>query len=241
MKNFKNYFASFLRLIYVKNIDYKNTPIIINNFNRLSTTVQLIDALKQRDYKNIHILDNQSTYPPLLEFYKKKTCKVHFLKKNYGSKALWKSGLWLQFITGYYVYTDSDVVPIEACPNDIIAYFYNLLEKYPNVHKVGFSLKIDDLPSHFSCREDVLKWEKKFYNKEIESNVFEAPIDTTFALYRPYSKRGRRDGTSKMLRTGFPYQLKHLPWYLDSNKLSEEELYYVKTTSQPTHWTLKLK
>lgn len=92
MKNFKNYFASVLRLIYVKNIDYKKTPIIINNFNRLSTTVQLIDALKQRGYNNIHILDNQSTYPPLLEFYKKRLAKFTFSKKIMVQRRFGKAG-----------------------------------------------------------------------------------------------------------------------------------------------------
>lgn len=241
MKTIKNYIASFLRMIYIKKIDYKNTPIIINNYNRLSTTIKLIESLEKRGYINIHILDNQSTYQPLLEFYKTTPYKVHFLKKNYGAKALWESGLWWKFVTSYYVYTDSDVVLVEACPDDFIEYFHFLLEKYPKVHKVGFSLKIDDLPNHFNNKTEVIKWESKFYIKKIENNVFVAPIDTTFALYRPYSKRGSRDGSTKMLRTGYPYQLKHLPWYLNNADLSEEELYYINTTSQSTHWTQKLK
>lgn len=241
MKVLKNHVASFLRIIYTKKINFKNTPIIINNYNRLTTTVKLIYALEKRGYKNIHILDNQSTYPPLLEYYSKTSYKVHYLKKNYGAKALWKSGLWWEFINSYYVYTDSDVVPVDECPDDFIEYFYALLKKYPQVHKVGFSLKIDDLPDYYKNKKEVIDWEKKFYTKLKEENVFVAPIDTTLALYRPYSKRGSRDGSSEMLRTGFPYQLKHLPWYLDDNNLSEEDIYYINTTSQATHWTHKLK
>lgn len=39
-------------------------PVIINNFNRLTTLKQLTKALVDRGYTNIYILDNASTYPP---------------------------------------------------------------------------------------------------------------------------------------------------------------------------------
>jgi len=113
MKKFKNITANLLRFLFGKvPKDFKNIPIFINNYNRLTTTTLLINSLQKRGYNNIHILDNKSTYPPLLEFYKTTNCKVHFLKKNYGSKAYWKSNLWLSYLNSHFVYTDSDVVPL---------------------------------------------------------------------------------------------------------------------------------
>lgn len=44
-----------------------------------------------------------------------------------------------------------------------------------------------------------------------------------------------------MLRTGHPYQLHHLPWYINSNNLDKEETYYIQSTTQSTHWTAKNK
>ncbi|WP_010182159.1 hypothetical protein [Aquimarina agarilytica] len=203
----------------------------------MSTTKKLIESLEKRGYTNIHILDNDSTYAPLLEFYKTAPYKIHFLKKNYGYKAFWKSGLWLKFVRSNYVYTDSDIVLNENCPDDFLEYFYKLLKKYPKAHKVGFSLQIDDLPDTFKHKDKVIDWESKFFEKEQEPNVFIAPIDTTFALYRPFSKKGPRDYSILVLRTGKPYQAKHLPWYINSNSLDEEEQYYVNSLKTKTHWS----
>ena len=239
MKKLKNKVASILRIFSKEPTNFKAIPVFINNYNRLTTLTKLIDALVKRGYTNLHILDNQSTYKPLLEFYKNTPYKVHFLKKNYGEKAFWKSGLWLKYIGRYYVYTDSDVVPVEECPEDFLKYFYSLLIKYPDVHKIGFSLKIDDLPETFKNKKEVIAWEKIFYENSIQKNVFIAPIDTTFALYRPFSKRGSRDGKTPMLRTGFPYQAKHLPWYINSNRLNEEEKFYIDSLKTETHWSSK--
>ena len=238
MKNFKNSIANILRFLFSKKPkDFKTIPIFINNYNRLTTTSLLIDALQKRGYSNIHILDNQSTFPPLLEFYKTTDCKVHYLKKNYGSKAFWKSNLWLQFLNSYFVYTDSDVVPIKSCPDTILEHFYTLLKKYPEAHKVGVSLKIDDLPDTFALKDKVIEWESKYFTKEMEPNLFIAPIDTTFALYRPFSKAGKRDYSTLVFRTGAPYQAQHLPWYINNDNLDEEETYYLNSLETRTHWS----
>ena len=54
--------------------------------------------------------------------------------------------------------------------------------------------------------------------------MFKAPIDTTFAVYKPYFKGEFIDIQQLYLRTGFPYSVRHLPWYVDNNNLTEEEL-----------------
>ncbi len=218
-------------------LDFKKIPIIINNYNRVTTLKQLIDDLEARGYYNIHIIDNNSTYPPLLEYYKTCEYKVHRLKQNIGFKALWKSGLWYKFIRGYYCYTDSDLSIDEACPDNFMEVFFKLLQKYPEVFKVGFSLKIDDLPHEYNRKQEVIGWESRFYKQEKEPNVFIAPIDTTFALYRPFARRGKRDGSDEILRVGPPFQCRHLPWYINSEEPSLEEKYYMDSVKKITHWT----
>ena len=49
--------------------DYKQTPIIINNFNRLDFLRRLIERLERDGYRNIYIIDNASGYDPLLAYY----------------------------------------------------------------------------------------------------------------------------------------------------------------------------
>lgn len=236
-KSFQPKLRKFLERSFGKKpMDLKKIPIIINNYNRVTSLDKLIKDLEKRGYYNIHIIDNKSTYPPLLEYYENCKYKVYRLKKNIGYKALWRSGIWYKFIRGYYCYTDSDLSLVEECPDDFMQKFYDLLKKYPEVFKVGFSLKIDDLPEHYSRKEEVLAWESNYFKQEKEKDVFIAPIDTTFALYRPFARRGKRDGSDEILRTGFPYQCRHLPWYVNSTDPGEEELFYIKSLSKPTHW-----
>lgn len=236
-----NYYYFMKGMLYPSRITSgKDIPIIINNFNRLTTLRQLIESLVERGYDNIHIIDNASTYPPLLEYYKTCPYKVYMLKENLGFKALWKSGLYKKLCKDYYVYTDSDVVPIKECPSDFIDHFLSHLKKYPFARKVGFSLMIDDLPEHYELKDKVIDWEKNFYVHPINDELFRAPIDTTFALYRPFVGLSRSRQV-EAYRTAHPYQAHHLPWYNDSQHLSDEEQYYINNSKGQTAWTSKSK
>jgi hypothetical protein len=219
-----------------KIVDFKAIPIIINNFNRLTYLKALIEALERMGYRNIYIIDNASTYAPLLQYYDNIPYTVFRLKENIGYLALWKTSIYKKFINDYYIYTDSDVVPVEDCPHDFAEVFVNVLRKYKFAKKVGFALKLDDLPESYHLKSEVIKWESQFYNQQIEPLIFKAPIDTTFALYRPRAKGGRNDNFLNF-RTASPYIARHMPWYIDSNNLDKEELFYIKHCKTSTHWT----
>lgn len=70
------------RFLGVKRINYKDIPIIINNYNRLEMLTKLIHGLENKGYHNLYIIDNQSTYPPLLEYYTKIPYPVYMLNKK---------------------------------------------------------------------------------------------------------------------------------------------------------------
>ena len=222
-----------------KPLDTLRIPIIINNRNRLSFLKTLIHSLESRGYTNIYIIDNASSYPPLLNWYEKECAyKVYRLNQNLGHLALWKSGIIKQFRKDYFVYTDPDVVPDENCPADFMEVFLSILKKYPFIEKVGFALKIDDLPDSFDKKKEVTDWEQQFWRRRIENNLplYKAAIDTTFALYRPYYLLGG-NLHSPHIRVGEPYVAKHLPWYSDSAHLLEEDIYYIQHSETFTHWT----
>ena len=217
------------------NVDYFNIPIIINNFNRLEYLLKLINSLEIRGYTNIHILDNHSTYPPLLEYYKLCPYNVYRLNKNVGYKAIWETGLYEIFKHNYYVYTDADMQIDEACPNNFMEHFVKILKRYSSVQKVGFGIRINDLPDEYLNKEKVLKWESRFWENEVAPGIYRASIDTTFALYRPYCK-GVADIHHKVFRTGHPYIIRHLPWYNNMEDINEE-LYYLNSIQTSTHWS----
>lgn len=210
-------------------------PIIINNYNRYTFLLQLISWLEKNNYTNIVILDNDSTYPKLLEYYKSTKHKVIFLKKNVGYKALWQTPVFDEFKNSFYVYTDPDVAPNENCPADVVFKLYLVLEKYNSIEKCGPALDIDNIPDVYDNKKQVIDWEKKHWEEKVEADVYNAPIDTTFALYRPFAM-GEAE-ICKAYRLGGKYTFLHLPWYLNTDNLPEEEMFYKNSINKnQSHW-----
>ena len=213
-------------------------PIIINNFNRLNCLRQLVNFLIQNGYKDIHVLDNHSSYPPLLEYYNKIPARVHYLGHNYGHLALWRSGLHKKLCKGFYVYTDPDILPDPSCPPDFLNYFLKQILKYRYKEKIGFSLCIEDLPDNYDKKKEVIAWEEAFWGKKLNEELYDAPIDTTFALYKPFTNGNL--WVQNAIRTGKPYIARHLPWYENSAELGEEEKFYRNTLREgASHWIKK--
>jgi hypothetical protein len=234
----RNYCISVIKnlLFRPKKTDYKNIPIIINNRNHYDYLLRLIQFLEKCGYNNIILLDNASTYPPLLEYYNSTKHRVIRLNENIGHMALNNCSLWQEVKNNYFVYTDPDVVPIDECPENFLEYFVSIMEKDIFLQKVGFSLKIDDLPDCYDKKEKVIGWENQFWNIKNNDGNFIAPVDTTFALHRPGVKVSFLSGNIKHCRTKYPYTARHLPWYEDSNKLSENMAYYYKYAEKGNNW-----
>ncbi|MGE0770990.1 MAG: glycosyltransferase family 2 protein [Cyclobacteriaceae bacterium] len=214
-----------------KFLTVESIPIIINNFNRVTFLQQLILSLEQVGIRNIVIIDNHSDYPPLVQYYSSLDYPIIRLSQNLGHLALWRSGLYKKFKWNYFVYSDADVVPDELCPADFLQHFIEILRRNPRLEKVGFGIRIDDLPAHFQLREEVCNYEKRYWNQPVEDGLFDAPIDTTFALYKPFCDlRNGHAFTLRAYRTGTPYVLRHLPWYVDTANPGIEELHYIATS-----------
>lgn len=221
------------------NINYCfNIPIIINNRNHLTYLKQLIASLEKRGYRNIYIIDNDSDYGPLLEFYKVSPYKVFFLGKNVGFCALWDTEVFDYFKDSYYVYTDSDMELVDECPADFLVVLQYLLNKY-SLGKIGLSLVTEDLPEHFANRDHVKEWESKFQEVKVESLAYQAMVDTTFALYKP--NHFGDAGMLRALRTSHPYSIRHLPWYENTSLLSDEQKYYYENAKTSSHWSSKIR
>lgn len=201
------------------NNDFYSIPIFIISYNRTETLNLCLNKFLADGYKNIVILDNHSTDEKHIDFLKGVPVKVCWLKKNYGPKVLWECGLFNDLIEHeYYVLTDPDVLPIKNSPGNYIEKFYKILRQYPEKTKVGFSLKLDDLPEDYIYKWDIIRFESFYWQKKLSfegMTIYDAPIDTTFALYRPGITRLKKnfyDG----IRTGYPYVARHLGWYIDS-------------------------
>lgn len=215
--------------------DIRNIPVIINNRNRYRYLLELIEWLESNGMQNIVILDNDSTYPPLLEYYETTAHKLIRTGKNGGPFAVWTTVELEPFLRDYYIYTDADVLPDKTAAFDSIALMYKRLRKDISIDKIGFALRIDNLPDNFKLKMVVIEWESQFWKEKLDDNFFRAKVDTTFALYAPYARGG---GECKALRTNFPHVALHMPWYENSaNPHPEDEYYRANSEPSNSHWT----
>lgn len=213
------------------------TPIFVICRDKVSQLRQLVEWLESSGYSNITLVDNDSSYAPLLEFYETTPHRVVRHSDNRGPhKAVWGSDLVPQLAASkYYVVTDSDVIPEPECPADALHYFHFALSRYPDYIKAGFSLRVDNIPDHYLLANEVRIWEKRFWSRKLEAGLYHAVIDTTFALYRPDSQFEY----SPSIRTGRPYWARHDPWYSDSDHPTPEEQYYRDHAKDGVaHWDL---
>lgn len=214
---------------------WKQTPVFIISRDRVNDLKKIIKWLENIGMTNITIIDNDSLYPPLLDYYSDLNYQIIRTRRNVGHKVAWQEGIVKTLVPNdFYILSDPDVVPSNNCPSDVIEHLYRLHIKYGSYKKIGLGLKIDDLPNHYKLKDKVLEWEKQFWKNELEPNIFEAGVDTTFALYKPYTYHYFLHPS---IRTGEPYTAMHMPWYIDSNKISEEETFYrLRANQDITSW-----
>ncbi len=208
-------------------------PVFINCRDRLTPLAELVAWLERAGQEEIYLIDNDSAYEPLLEWYERTPHAVIRLGENIGHFALWKADDVFDLTRGRkFVYSDPDVVPDPHCPLDAIARFDELLERFPKLNKAGFGLRIDDIPDWYPHRDAVITWEEQQWRWPVGRGAYFAAIDTTFALYR--AGAGARPADA--IRTGPPYVARHTSWYVNPDELSEEEAFYRDRASASTNW-----
>lgn len=192
-------------------------PVYINVRDRVTDLRKLVAWLERAGREHIVLLDNASTYEPLLDYLSQTPHEVIRLGRNYGSRALWNADL----TPGeWFVYTDPDVVPIEDCPPDAIDHLRDALERFgPGHTKAALGLYLADLPPTMPSFE----WECSLVSadREIAPGLYGSLVDTTFAVYRPgegFAYEG--------IRCGWPYQARHTSWYV--TEPGEEDRYYLE-------------
>ncbi|HET7673318.1 MAG TPA: hypothetical protein VFK11_02280 [Candidatus Saccharimonadales bacterium] len=199
-----------------------NIPTFIICRDRVEPLNKLVEWCEKEGLENIIFIDNDSTYPPLLDYYSRTPYEVIRLNHNVGYLSPWMTGVVDIYAKDKpYIVSDADVVPIDEA-HGAVKLFCRLLNDYPEYSKAGFGLKIDDIPESYEPRDYVVAWEKKFWEKEVEKDVYDADIDTTFALWR----QNLQHTYGPSLRTGGKYIARHVTWYMNSKHPSEEMRYY---------------
>lgn len=218
--------------------DPRDIPVVIIVRDRVSALQRLVHRLEWAGQRRIILLDNSSTYPPLLTYLAQSPHQVVRTGRNDGPVSPWSSSV-LANHGGHFIVTDPDMVPEDACPNDFVAVLLETIQRAPpHVKKVGLSLRIDDLPRN-PVADHVRAHESRFWRKTIGVGTrgelwYDAEVDTTFAIYAP--RRGYDGGGTPAIRLGPPYTMHCDSWYMDPAALSEEERYYCEHASASSTW-----
>jgi hypothetical protein len=186
--------------------------------------VSTIDRLEKFSDIDIVLVDNESTYEPTVQYLSSTQHQVIYARENIGHLSPWRLGLVPK--NSRFAVTDPDVRVADDCPDDLFIVLNKVLDKWPNLLKAGVGLRIDNLPNHYFDKNHVIQHESQFWVDrlgEIDgTTVFSSAIDTTLALY----SRVENHSIWPAARLDYPYVAEHLAWYVDSNNLTEDEIYY---------------
>lgn len=218
----------------------KKIPIIIPVFNQLTYLKNLINWWRWYYPENpIYIVDNGSTYPPLLEFYKNmgdgNAVVFGFVENNFieNLKGILERSVHPKH--DYYVISDPDIMPHPSTPGNFLEVLQNKIEEL-NLHRAGFNLIIQDLPLNLNERNMIIHNEHELINgKQILEHGpwkgYKAPIDTTFCLYKTANggwsapMNGKDWGNCLRLFAAF-----HLGWHVDHDNLNPEMEFYFQNS-----------
>lgn len=209
-------------------------PVVIINRDLLTWPSKMVEDLKTFDnIGDIIIVDNQSTYEPLLEWYKTNPCEIIYSPVNYGQSVPWDLKLHHERSFNYYVVTDPDM-DLSETPKDSLTYLVQKMEEHPEYDRIGLTLSNYDLPEDSPYHFHVKTWQERSVPEDsIKNGLLTKQIfDTTFGMYnitRHFS------GTSCC--TQLPYGVKHIPWNITKDEIQNlkeknyEFYYYLKNAT----------
>jgi hypothetical protein len=230
----------------------KSIPVIINSFNQLHYLKNSIECFVKNGFKNIIILDNGSTYPPLINFYNQisvhsnenVTPLVLYYNANRGPRYFHQLEIFRQICPFIHIFTDPDIGFDILAPN-YCSYLLELSHKY-KMFKVGSALRLptgDELkPDMYLStgrgneKMSVQEWESQFWLDEVEEGVFKAPIDTTLHLFNPEYFNNSTAFISGLRVALLGFQVKHLPWFKNDPVDIEEATFYKKYAGAFNNW-----
>lgn len=208
-------------------------PVFITYRDRRTMLDRTIRSLLERGFVDITVIDNDSAEPLEPQY---GGIKVVYSDNSHRQLAPWLLDLVPD--DSYYVVMDCDNELV--CPDDVESVLIDAMERYPHIEKLGLGIKTDDLlfppPEHYAYSY-LMEYsvERGTRYKEIGwatplVGIIDAPIDTTFAMYRP----GHGWPGIVGARTLAPYHIRHLSWY-NAEYTEEEKLYYARAGNA---WTL---
>lgn len=212
-------------------------PVFIIAFNNFTYVRDTVNQLLKYT-SDIYIVDNCSSFIPLLEYYDeiKENIKIVRMDKNYGSEVC-NNPIIQALIPGeFYCITDPDLKFNKNLPIDFIDKLAHISKKY-NSLKVGFALDIqtdidDTIIDNFG--RSIKECESRYWDHNVKDDeyaeLYWAEIDTTFCL-------NNKSGLYQHIRVGGDFTAIHRPWLTYwKDEIPTDELDFYKKTSICSTW-----
>jgi FkbM family methyltransferase len=215
----------------------RRIPILIPVFNAFTYLRNMVSQLRGYGFEEIVVVDNASTYPPLLEYLSEAgpDITVIRLEENKGPYDFWLDKKNFVSLPERFCVTDPDLQLNPSLPKDFVCELMLLTEEY-RVGKAGLAMELAD---RSLMRDDkfqigaesyhIWEWEAQFWKNQVGvtstgDEVYDAGVDTTFAVYN--KKFFEAANHLKAVRVAGRYTCRHLPWYRDRIVPAEEEAFY---------------
>ena len=221
-------------------------PIIIvcyNNYGYVKNTLDQLLKINKEYYKNIQILNNNSTCLHTIDFLNKVDVKVVHNTNNNGPRITkYKNKHIYDILPNKFILTDPDLKLNENIPTNFIEILSNLSDKY-KLTKIGFALDISDFDKMYPMKNyiynfSIYDWEKQFWKKKVDDDnyeLYQAPIDTTFCLvnkkYMDMDNSELGQSITTNMRIAGDFVAKHLPWYIENEIYNIYENYISNTNT----------
>ena len=216
-------------------------PVYIPTFNNPTYTNNFINQLERLNLSMITVVDNASTYPPMVKLLHEISSKYELIRlnENRGPHLLIRDLNYYEKLPNYFILSDPDIEISRNIPEDFVKTLIEVSEEF-KIGKVGLALAIpneEELLEKFIYmdgeKRSLIEWEEQFWENEVGKtshgdSIFLTTLDTTFALYN--KKYFNLEDRYKSLRIGGRYTSKHLGSYAKTIVPQEENEYYLTNT-----------
>jgi FkbM family methyltransferase len=194
-------------------------PIYIPCFNNgwlVENTIDQLDRFGQEFIVIDNASDSSRTRNVLARLEKRRRCRVVRMRRNHGHRVLWRKDIYPS-VPEYFAVTDPDLGYPRSLPEDFLEVLAALTDEL-QFCKAGLALEIpgeeETYPGIYRDGKAIREWETQFWQSKIDHprlEIYEAPIDTTFAVYNKKYENWR------CCRAAGPFTARHLPWYIPHN------------------------
>ena len=212
-------------------------PVFIIAFNNPTYVSSMIDQLLKYT-SDIYVIDNCSTFPPMIKLLDETKVNVIRMPQNYGHMVYLRPEIQDLVKGDCYCITDPDLRLNQNLPSNFIEIFKNISDDY-QMYKVGFALdRLNNIRTDVTFKgKSITDWEAFVWNCRVDHpkiEMYYAEIDTTFCLI---NKKYKDDNLCNHIRVAGDFLCIHRPWLVTwKDELPEDELSFYRTHSKCSSW-----